>query len=463
MSYIESFTFDELKLGQSASLHRRLTLEDLRTLAKDAAQLNPDHIDQRYAGSDVFQQFIAQGMWGTALVKTLIATELPGPGTRFLEEKLSFGVPLSLGDKVTVRVKIAELRSDRRLALLECHCVNDRGELTVSGTVLVEAPAEKVRRPVETATDAGGGRRRSQLEWLLQQAAGLPAVKTAVVHPTDQVSLVGAVEAAERNLIVPVLVGPEHKIRAVAEQEGLDLSPFEIVSTEHSHAAAEKAVELARGREVECLMKGALHTDEFMHAVVRKDGLRTERRMSHVWVMDVPTYPRPLLITDSALNIYPDLEAKRDIVQNAIELAQALGVELPRVAILSATETVNPKIQSTLDAAALCKMADRGQITGGILDGPLAFDNAISAAAAKTKGIVSAVAGSPDILLAPDLEAGNMLGKQLHYLADADAAGIVLGARVPVVLTSRADDPVSRMASCAIALLLAHHKRKATG
>jgi Phosphotransacetylase len=289
-------------------------------------------------------------------------------------------------------------------------------------------------------------------------------VKTAVVHPTDQVSLLGAVDAAERGLIVPVLVGPEHKIRAVAEQEGVDLSPFQIVATEHSHAAAECAVAMARNREVEALMKGSLHTDELMHAVVSKaGGLRTERRMSHAWVMDVPTYPRPLLITDTALNIYPDLEAKRDIVQNAIELAQALGVERPRVAILSATETVNPKIQSTIDAAALCKMADRGQIKGGVLDGPLAFDNAISAAAAKTKGIVSPVAGSPDILLAPDLEAGNMLAKQLHYLADADSAGIVLGARVPIVLTSRADDPVSRMASCALALLLAHHKRKVVG
>lgn len=464
MSYIENFTFEELKVGQSASLHRRLTLEDLRVLAREAAELNPEHMDQRHAGSDLFQQFIAQGMWGTALLKTLIATELPGPGTRFLEERLSFGGALALGDKVTVRVRVAELRSDRRLALLECHCVNDRGELAVSGTVLVETPAEKVRRPREENTEQGGGRRRRQLEWLLSQAAGLPAVKTAVVHPTDQVSLLGAVDAADRGLIVPVLVGPEHKIRAVAEQEGVDLSPFQIVATEHSHAAAECAVAMARNREVEALMKGSLHTDELMHAVVSKaGGLRTERRMSHAWVMDVPTYPRPLLITDTALNIYPDLEAKRDIVQNAIELAQALGVERPRVAILSATETVNPKIQSTIDAAALCKMADRGQIKGGVLDGPLAFDNAISAAAAKTKGIVSPVAGSPDILLAPDLEAGNMLAKQLHYLADADSAGIVLGARVPIVLTSRADDPVSRMASCALALLLAHHKRKVVG
>jgi phosphate acetyltransferase len=261
---------------------------------------------------------------------------------------------------------------------------------------------------------------------------------------------------------VPILVGPADKIQAVALAHAVDLSSYTLVQTEHSHAAAEKAVALARAGEVEAVMKGSLHTDELMHAVLAPGtGLATARRMSHVFVLDVPTYPRPLFITDAALNIYPDLEAKRDIVQNAIDLAHVLGLESPRVAILSAVETVNPEIHSTLEAAALCKMADRGQITGGIVDGPLAFDNAVSPEAARTKGIVSPVAGRADILVVPDLEAGNMLAKQLEYLADAEAAGIVLGARVPIILTSRADSPLAHKASCALALLWAHSKRKA--
>jgi phosphate acetyltransferase len=295
---------------------------------------------------------------------------------------------------------------------------------------------------------------------LIEKAYGLAPIRTAVVHPVDKVSLLGAIEAAKEKLIVPVLVGPEAKIRAAAEQAKLDLSGYQLVSTEHSHAAAAQAVALARDHKVEALMKGSLHTDEFMAAIVHEEKLRTDRRMSHVFVIDCPDYPRPLFVTDAAINIYPTLEDKVDIVQNAIELAHALGVERPKVAILSAVETVTSKIKSTIDAAALCKMADRGQITGGILDGPLAFDNAVSAEAAKTKGIVSPVAGQADIFVVPDLEAGNMLAKQLEYLAEADVAGIVLGARVPIILTSRADKTLARLGSCAIALLLARHKSK---
>jgi phosphotransacetylase len=270
----------------------------------------------------------------------------------------------------------------------------------------------------------------------------------------------GAIESAKRGLIVPVLVGPEAKIRAVAAEANVDLTPYRIVGTPHSHAAAERAVAMARAGEVDSLMKGSLHTDELMEAVVSAaTGLRTERRISHVFVMDVPAYPRPLLITDAAINIAPDLDAKADICRNAIDLAHVLGIEVPKIAILSAAETVNAKIESTLHAAALCKMADRGQITGGILDGPLAFDNAISPEAARTKGIVSAVAGNADILLVPDLESGNMIAKQLTYLAGADSAGIVLGARVPIVLTSRADNVRTRLASAAVLLLVAHDRR----
>ena len=274
--------------------------------------------------------------------------------------------------------------------------------------------------------------------------------------------MLGPLEAYKQGLINPVLVGPENKIRAVAEAEGVDLSPFRIESTEHSHAAAERAVEMARAGEVESLMKGSLHTDELLSAVVSSSrGLRTARRMSHVFVLDVPAYPRPLFITDAAINIYPDLEVKVDIVQNAIGLARDLGIEQPKVAILSAVETINPRIPSTIEAATLCKMADRGQITGGILDGPLAFDNAINQEAARTKKIVSEVAGVADILVAPDLEAGNMMAKQLQYLAGADSAGIVLGTRVPIVLTSRADTVRTRLASVAVMTMVAQARRTA--
>jgi phosphate acetyltransferase len=291
---------------------------------------------------------------------------------------------------------------------------------------------------------------------LFERAAALPPMPTVVAHPCDATSLAGAVDAAEQGLLSPILVGPEHRIRDVAKAEGLNISPYRLVPTEHSHASAEKSVAIIRAGEARVLMKGSLHTDEIMHEVTRKDtGLRTERRLSHVYVMQVPTYPRALMISDGAINIYPTLEDKRDIVQNAIDLAQALGIACPKVGILSAVETVTPKLPSTVEAAALCKMADRGQITGGLLDGPLAFDNAISPEAAAIKHITSEVAGQADILIAPDLEAGNMLAKQLTFLANAEAAGIVLGARVPIILTSRADSVRARLASCAVAAIFA--------
>ena len=297
-------------------------------------------------------------------------------------------------------------------------------------------------------------------ERLIARTKELPAIPTVVVHPCERTSLEGVVDAARAEIIVPTLVGPRQKIEAVAAEHGLDLSACEIVEAAHSHEAAARGVELLREARGEILMKGSLHTDELMRAVLSSGaGLRTERRVSHVFAMDVASYPKPLLITDAAINIFPDLEVKRDIVQNAIDLARGLGLEEPRVAVLSAVETVNPKIPSTIEAAALCKMADRGQITGGLLDGPLALDNAISLAAARVKKIESPVAGQADILVVPDLEAGNMLAKNLTFLSGAYAAGIVLGARVPIVLTSRADSIQTRMASCAVAALYAHELR----
>ena len=298
-------------------------------------------------------------------------------------------------------------------------------------------------------------------ERLIAKAKQVPRMRTVVVHPCDETSLRGAVEAAEVGLMHPILVGPVEKVRAVAKSHGLDISPFELIDTPHSDAAAAKAVEIIREGGAELLMKGSLHTDELMRAVTSSaTGLRTARRISHVFVMDVPHHAETLFITDAAINIAPDLDAKRDIIQNAIDLFTQIGLGTPRVAILSAVETVTSKIPSTIDAAALCKMAERGQITGGILDGPLAFDNAIDPEAARIKGIHSPVAGHAEILVVPNLEAGNMLAKNLTFLARADAAGIVLGARVPIILTSRADSVRARLASCAVGVLLADARRR---
>jgi phosphate acetyltransferase len=304
---------------------------------------------------------------------------------------------------------------------------------------------------------------QSKYEKLISMAKEVRPAITVVAHPCDENSLRGASAAAELGIIVPILVGPVGKITAVAKQHGIDIARYELVDAPHSEAAAAKAVELIRQSRGELLMKGSLHTDELMREVTAgTTGLRTARRISHVFIMDVPTHSETLFITDAAINIFPDLEAKRDIVQNAIDLFTHGGLGTPRVAILSAVETVTPKIPSTIEAAALCKMAERGQITGGILDGPLAFDNAVSPQAAEIKGIKSAVAGRAQILVVPDLEAGNMLAKNLTFLAKADAAGIVLGARVPIILTSRADSVRSRMASCAVAVLYADARRKAS-
>ena len=312
----------------------------------------------------------------------------------------------------------------------------------------------QVAAPVQT---------HANYERLIARAKQVPPATTVVVHPCDETSLRAVAEAAEAGIIIPTLVGPKASIAALARQHGIDISRFELIDAVDADEAAAQGVKLIHEAKGELLMKGSLHTDELMRAVTASaTGLRTARRISHVFVMDVPTYPAPLLITDAAINIFPDLDAKRDIIQNAIDLFTQAGLGTPRVAIVSAVETVTSKIPSTIDAAALCKMAERGQITGGVLDGPLAFDNAIDPDAAKIKGIHSPVAGRAQILVVPDLEAGNMLAKNLSFLAQADAAGIVLGARVPIILTSRADSVRTRMASCAVAVLYADARRRAT-
>ncbi len=461
MTTIENRTFDEVKVGDSASLSRTLTKEDIELFAVMSGDVNPVHVDEQFAHDDMFHQIVAHGMWGGALISTVLGTELPGPGAVYRSQTLNFRRPVLIGDTVVVSVTVREKRPADHGVVLDCRVTNQEGQVVIEGTADIIAPTEKVRRnrvvmPEIRLEDRGA--RHRQLVDLTEDRDPVP---TAVVNPVDQVSLMGAVEAAKADLIVPVLVGPQEAIEAAAKSASIDISGFKLIPADSAAAAAAQAVEMAVAGSVDTLMKGALHTDVLMHAVISGEhNLRTERRISHVFVMDVPAYPMPLFITDAAINIQPDLETKKDIIQNAIELAHALGNPKPKVAILSAVETVTPRIPSTLDAASLCKMADRGQITGGILDGPLAFDNAVSVDAARTKHIVSPVAGQADILIAPDLEAGNMLAKQLEYLAGADAAGVVLGARVPIILTSRADKTLTRMASCAVAMLLVHHRRR---
>ncbi len=461
--WIENRPLGELRLGDSASLSRTFTRDEVQTFALASGDVNPAHVDAEFAADDAFHGIVAHGMWSAALISNVLGTQLPGPGTVYLGQQLRFAQPVRLGDTVRVTVTLAALDAlpdGRPRATLQCRVVNQRNETVVDGEAQVLVPQAKVRRervalPRLELRDPG-----AKLRALVQQARArcAGALRTAVVHAVDAVSLGGAVDAARAGLIEPVFVGPRERLEAAARAAGIDLSGFAVEATEHSHAAAARAVALAREGRVQALMKGSLHTDELLHAVLdAQAGLRTARRISHVFVVDVVGLDRLQLLTDAAVNVAPDLLAKRDIVLNAIELAHALGIPEPKVAILSAVETVTPKIPSTLDAAALCKMAERGQIEGGVLDGPLAFDNAVSLRAAQTKGIVSAVAGRADVLVAPDLEAANMLAKQLEYLADAKVAGIVLGARVPVILTSRADLPDARMASCALAVMLASH------
>ncbi len=456
---LTNVTFDEITIGATAEFTVTMAQNQIDVAAIVSGDVDAFYVKGAGAVEIRQQPKRTEAAGAEAIISILLGARLPGPGTKILHRDLRFSGDFGVGDTLTAKVTAREKRKEGNLVVFDCRCVNQEGKEIVAGTVTVAAPTSRqiydVIKPPHLELRYG-----DSFAQLIKGCQGCEPVPCAIVHPCDRDSLAGAIEAAKRGLITPVLVGPEDKIRKAAQEAQIDLGPYRIVSTEHSHASAAKAVDLARTGEVEALMKGSLHTDEIMAAIVpAAAGLRTSRRISHAFVMDVATYPKMFIMTDAAVNIFPNLEDKRDIVQNAIDLARALGVEVPKVGILSAVEVINSKIPSTLDAAALCKMADRGQITGGILDGPLAFDNAISAQAAKTKGIVSQVSGDVDILLAPDLESANMLFKQLTYLAGAEGAGIVLGTRIPVVLTSRADSVRTRLASVAVMARLANARR----
>ena len=456
---LENITYDEMKVGDSATLSRTVRREDIQLFAVVSGDVNPSHLDDQYARESHFGEVTAHGMLSGAIISALLGNEFPGPGTVYVSQNLQFKAMVHIDDTLTVKLTCKEKIAEGKQLVIACLVSNQDNIIVVEGEAVVAAPTVKIRRsrsalPEVTVTD-----QQRRYDELLARSEGLPAIKVAVAHPCDAESLKGAVQAMHEGLIIPYLIGPESKIRKAAELIGEDLKGCTIIDTEHSVESAERAVALARAGEVDALMKGSLHTDELMSQVVNKlTGIRTARRISHVFVADVPRYPRTLLITDAAINIQPELADMVDIVQNVIDVAHAIGIPKPRVALLSAVETINPKIPSTLIAAALCKMADRGQIKGGVLDGPLAFDNAVSPFAARTKGITSDVAGVADILVVPDLESGNMLAKQLEYLAGALLAGVVVGARVPIVLTSRADRAEARAASCAVVKRLVAHR-----
>ncbi|MEL6322635.1 MAG: bifunctional enoyl-CoA hydratase/phosphate acetyltransferase [Pseudomonadota bacterium] len=453
MIILKSRTYDSLQIGERASLERTLTQQDILLFAGVSGDVNPAHLDHQFAAGSVFEQVIGHGMWTGALVSALIGTKLPGPGSIYISQSFKFRAPVKVGDTLTIEVRVNRKLEGRRVAL-DCSVAKPNGETVLSGEAIVLAPDKIIEVEAQEHPSIVLAERGERLLALIKKAANGRPIRTAIVHPVDAISLRGALAAQADRTITPVLIGPSAKIAAAAAVVEIPLDGIEIIDVPHSHAAGEEAARRAASGDCAAIMKGALHTDEVLEPILDKSaGLRTERRLSHVFVMDAPSYHKLLFITDAAVNIAPTLEQKADILRNAALLAASLGVSDPKAAILTAVETVTQTMPSTVDAAALCKMVDRGQIKGVRADGPLAFDNAISSDAAKTKGLTSDVAGDADILLVPDIEAGNIMAKQLDYLAGAVAGGIVLGARVPIILTSRAEGVLPRRASCAIANL----------
>ncbi|MCC7041215.1 MAG: bifunctional enoyl-CoA hydratase/phosphate acetyltransferase [Burkholderiales bacterium] len=453
--FLRNRTFDELAPGDTASIVRVAARDDIDLFAAVSGDVNPAHLDAAFAATDQFGHIVAHGMWTAALISAVLGTKLPGPGTIYLGQNLRFVKPVTPGDTITATVTVKDKEDHKHIVTLDTVCTNQRGDSVLEGVATVIAPDRSIEWPRAHLPDVSL-RRHERFDTLVTRARGTPPVRAAIVHPCSPAAIMAVVEARDEGLFDPILIGPTARIQAAAQAAQVSLAGIAIEPVPHSHAAAARAVELAAAGQVSVLVKGSLHSDELLSAVVAPaSGLRTERRISHVYVLDVPAYDKPLVVTDAAINIQPTLEHKRDICQNAVDLLHVLGIAKPRVAVLAAVETVNAKMPATLDAAALTVMAARGQITGALVDGPLAFDNAINRDAASTKGIVSPVAGQADILLVPDLEAGNMLAKQLIYFAGATAAGLVLGARIPIVLTSRSDPLPGRIASAALAKLAA--------
>ncbi len=456
MKYLENRTFDEIAIGDSASMSRTLSQKDIELFAVMSGDVNPAHLDKEYARNEIFHKVIAHGMWGGALISSVLGTTLPGPGTIYISQTLKFIRPVGIGDEITVTVTAQEKDEKKKFIVFECTCANQDSKLVIQGSAKVLAPTEKVitQRPVlpEVILHNSGSKLRS----LIEQAEGLATIRMAIAQPVHDYSITSVVEAVRAGLIEPILVGPEERIRSAADKAKLDISEFPIVSATHSHNAVEKAVQMARAGVVDAIMMSSRYLYEIMEAaLVRKQGIRTDRIMSHVSVTDIPFYDRLLFATDAYINTAPDINEHRDIINNAVELAHATGIEKPNVALLASTHAVDTRLPSTVSAAALCKMADRGQIANSIVEGPMPYDMAISAIAAKRKGVHSPICGQTDIAVCPNLESAHLLIRQLTSQNYAQAANIVLGARVPIVLPRSGDEPISRLASCALAVLMA--------
>jgi len=458
MTTFSNTPYESLVVGMEAASTRTCLAEDLYVFARSSGNHNPMHLPREDGDGDGKPEAVAPGLWVGALISSVLGNELPGPGTLYLSQTLRFLGRAHAGGTLVARVCVAEKLPGNRVRL-DTWVERTDGLRICEGVAEVIAPDKRMSFD-DMEVPALTVQRHVHFDRLLDQAAPLPALRTVVIAPEKPDALNGALLGRDHTLIDPILVGCAQKIAAAAQQLGADLSGLEVIDIPDHRAAALRAVALIHEGRAQALMKGHLHTDQLLHAILKKDGgLRTNRRLSHVFVMDVPGHDHLLFVTDAAINIVPDLDCKVSICQNAIDLALSLGIDLPKVGVLSAVETVTPSIPSTLDAAVLSKMADRGQITGGLVDGPLAMDNALDLRAARTKGITGLVAGHADILLAPNLEAGNMIAKELTYLAHAEAAGVVMGAQVPVILTSRSDDDKARLASCAVAALYAANRR----
>ncbi|WP_068111917.1 bifunctional enoyl-CoA hydratase/phosphate acetyltransferase [Tropicimonas marinistellae] len=456
-THMENRTYDELKVGDTASLTRIAREEDFLIFATASGNHNPMHLAKYDGDGDGSPEAVAPSLWVGSLVSAVLGNLLPGAGTLYRSQTFSFSDRAEAGDELVVTVKVVEKLAGNgvRLATEVRRSGDDR--LIVSGEAEVTAP---VRKLTFDALEIPGllVQRHRHFDRIIAQAGPLDPLVTAVVVPEEPNSLGGALLAMEESIITPILIGAPDKIAAAAAEIGRGLDGIEIIEEPDHAAAAMCGVDLVADGRAGAIMKGHLHTDDLLRAALRKErGLRAGRRFTHVFVMDVPGVPHPLLVTDAAINIEPDLKTKVDIVQNGIDVAISIGIETPKVGVLSAVETVNPDIPSSVDAALLAKMADRGQITGGLVDGPLAMDNAVDLGAARTKGITSEVAGRAEVLVVPNLDAGNMLAKQLAYISHAEGAGLVLGAKVPIILNSRSDDDMARLASCAVAAL--HHNR----
>lgn len=461
MEYLENRTFDEIQIGDTDSLTRTLTEKDIQVFAIMSGDINPAHVDLEYAQSDMFHKIIGHGMWGGALISTVLGTQLPGPGTIYIGQTIRFKRPVGIGDTLTVKVTAIEKNAEKKRVVFSCEVRNQKDEVVMEGQAEVAAPIKKIRRPKAVLPQITLRRPYSLFDAYLAKAAQLGPLRAGIIHPVHA-KIIEAVHDAERaGFIIPVLIGKKERILLAAKEADIDISKYEIVEAEHSHAAIGKAMSLVHHGEINMLVRGGVSREELLHVMQKQEkGLLTDRQMSYVSLLDVPTYPKALILTDPLINVDPNLDVKRAITQNAIDFAMALGVETPKVAILAGMDNVSSTMRSTVDAAGLCKMSERGQIKHGILDGPLTFDNVISAEVAKSKGISSPVIGDADILVVPSVETGNILAEQLEYLAESKNAGLLLGSRVPVLM-SRINDIYSSTVACALAILSHHQQQSA--